>query len=75
MVPKGGEMLIRRKSLKAWVATKGGEIIESMGCPEGEGEQKALKTQSLKARVAKKAGGGGEKSMGWQDEFQWKNIW
>ena len=60
-LPKGGEMLIRRKSLKAWVATKGGGNHWKHGLPRRGGEQKALKTQSLKARVAKKAGGGGGK--------------
>ena len=41
----GKKFLIKRKSLKAWVAKKGGaekkfdkkKIIESMGCQEGEG--------------------------------------
>ena len=44
--------------------------IESMGCQEGGGK-KMLKTQSLKARVAKKAGGGGEKLD--KNNIHWKN--
>ena len=61
------EILIKRKSLKAWVAKKarGGEkigkntIIESKGCQEGgwRGGKNFEKTKALKAWVAKKGGG------------------
>ena len=68
----GGEKyLIKRKSLKAWVAKKVGEkidkkkIIESMGCQEG-GRGKI--DQIIKTSVAKKARGGEIiESMGCQE--------
>ena len=66
--------MIRRKSLKAWVANKGGGncdkrnviIIESTGCPGRGGEilikgvEIVIRRKSLKAWVANKGGGGGE---------------
>ena len=61
MVAKGGGNVDKKKIIESMGCHEGGGNHWKHGLPRRGGEQKALKTQSLKARVAKKAGGGGGK--------------